>query len=60
MDQLLIDVGDDPVNVGDEVVLLGQQGGAEVPVAEWSELMGTIPWEIMSRIGTRLPRRYLE
>jgi alanine racemase len=56
----LIDVGDDPVNVGDEVVLLGQQGGAEVPVAEWSELMGTIPWEIMSRIGTRLPRRYLE
>jgi len=60
MDQLLIDVGDDPVNVGDEVVLLGQQGGADVPVTEWSELMGTIPWEIMSRIGTRLPRRYTE
>jgi alanine racemase len=60
MDQLLVDVGDDPVNVGDEVVLVGQQGGAEVPVTEWSELMGTIPWEIMSRIGTRLPRRYIE
>jgi alanine racemase len=60
MDQLLIDVGDDPVTVGDEVVLLGQQGEIEVPVTEWSELMGTIPWEIMSRIGTRLPRRYLE
>ena len=60
MDQLLVDVGDDPVNVGDEVVLLGRQGGAEVPVTEWAELMGTIPWEIMSRIGTRLPRRYVE
>jgi alanine racemase len=59
MDQLLIDVGDDAVKVGDEVVLLGQQDGAGVPVTEWSELMGTIPWEIMSRIGTRLPRRYI-
>jgi alanine racemase len=59
MDQILIDVGDDAVKVGDEVVLLGQQDGAGVPVTEWSELMGTIPWEIMSRIGTRLPRRYI-
>ncbi len=43
MDQILVDVGDDPITLGDEVVLLGQQGEAEVPVTEWAELMGTIP-----------------
>jgi alanine racemase len=37
---------------------LGEQGDARVPVTEWAERMGTIPWEIMSRIGPRLPRRY--
>src|SRR6185369_12795410 len=30
MDQLMVDVGDDPVEVGDEVVLIGRQGTAEV------------------------------
>ncbi|MEX2622781.1 MAG: alanine racemase [Acidimicrobiia bacterium] len=58
MDQLMVDVGNDPVDLGDEVVLLGRQDDADVPVTEWAERMGTIPWEIMSRIGPRLPRRY--
>lgn len=58
MDQLMVDLGDDPVEVGDEVVLLGKQGDVAVSVTEWAERMETIPWEIMSRIGPRLPRRY--
>jgi alanine racemase len=59
MDQLMVDVGSDPVEVGDEVVLIGRQGGAEVTVDEWARRLGTISWEIVSRIGPRLPRRYL-
>jgi alanine racemase len=59
MDQLMVDLATDPVEVGDEVVLIGRQGEAEVTVDEWAERMGTISWEIVSRIGPRLPRRYL-
>jgi alanine racemase len=58
MDQLMIDLGDDPVEVGDEVVLIGRQGSGLVTAEEWADLLGTIPWEIVSRIGPRLPRRY--
>lgn len=59
MDQLIVDVGPDPVEVGDEVVLIGRQGEDRILVDEWAERLGTITWEIVSRIGPRLPRRYL-
>jgi alanine racemase len=60
MDQIMIDVGDDPVAVGDEVVVLGRQGSDEITAEEWAGKAATIPYEIVCRIGTRLPRRYLE
>lgn len=59
MDQLMVDVGDDEVDVGDEVVLIGRQGDDEVTAAEWGELMGTIAYEIVCGIGPRVPRRYV-
>ncbi len=64
MDQLLVDVGDAPVEVGDEVVLIGRQrdaGGAEqeVTASDWAERLGTIAYEIVCGIGSRVPRRYL-
>jgi alanine racemase len=59
MDQLMIDAGDDPVEVGDEVVLIGRQGDAEVTAAEWAERLGTIPYEIVCGIGPRAPRNYV-
>jgi alanine racemase len=59
MDQVLIDVGDAAVNVGDEVVLLGRQGDDEITADEWAERLGTINWEIVCGFGPRLPRRYL-
>lgn len=59
MDQVLVDVGDDPVVVGDEVVLLGRQGDDEISADEWAERLGTINWEIVCGFGPRLPRRYL-
>ena len=58
MDQIVVDVGDDPVEVGDEVVLLGSQGAEEVTVDEWAEHLDTISYEIVCQIGPRLPRRY--
>lgn len=58
MDQLMVDVGDDPVEVGDEVVLIGRQGEAEVTAAEWAERLGTIAYEIVCGIGPRAPRSY--
>jgi alanine racemase len=58
MDQLMVDVGDTPVAVGDEVVLLGTQGAEEVRATEWAEKLDTIAYEITCALGPRLPRRY--
>jgi alanine racemase len=58
MDQLMVDVGDDAVAVGDEVVLIGRQGDAEVTAQEWADRLGTIAYEIVCGIGPRAPRRY--
>ncbi|MEY2958958.1 MAG: alanine racemase [Actinomycetota bacterium] len=57
MDQLVVDVGDDEVAVGDEVVLIGSQGDEVVRVEEWAELAGTIGYEIVCGISARVPRR---
>ena len=59
MDQVLVDVGDAKVDVGDEVVLIGRQGGEEITATEWAMRMGTIAYEVVCQIGPRLPRRYL-
>ncbi len=59
MDQLLVDCGDDEVAPGDEVVLIGRQGEEEVTAAELAEHLATIPYEILTGIGARVPRRYV-
>ncbi len=56
MDQLLVDCGDDEVRPGDEVVLLGRQGGEVVSAEEWAARAGTISWEILCGVGARVPR----
>jgi alanine racemase len=58
MDQLLVDCGDDDVAIGDEVVLLGQQGGERIRAEEWADTLGTIGYEIVCGLGPRVPRRY--
>jgi len=60
MDQIVVDVGDADVGIGDEVVLLGGQGDAEVTADEWAGLLGTISYEVVCGIGPRVPRRYVE
>jgi len=59
MDQLVVDVGDAPVAVGDEVVLIGAQGDEVITADDWAEWLGTINWEIVCGFGPRLPRRYV-
>ena len=59
MDQIVVDVGDAEVGVGDEVVLLGRQGDQEIKAEEWAEELETISYEVVCGIGPRVPRRYL-
>ncbi len=59
MDQIMIDVTRVPgVRVGDEVVALGSQGGDEIRARELATQAQTIPWEILTNIGARVPRTY--
>jgi alanine racemase len=58
MDQLVVDCGDLEVDPGEEVVLIGGQGGDAIGADELGRRFGTIGYEIVSRIGERVPRRY--
>ncbi len=58
MDQLMVDCGDDDVAIGDEVVLIGEQGADRITADEWAERMDTIAYEIVCGIGPRVPRHY--
>lgn len=57
MDQLVVDVGDAPVAVGDEAVLFGDPTLGAPSATEWADAAGTINYEIVTRIGPRVPRR---
>lgn len=58
MDQLMVDCGDEPVAVGDDVVLIGRQGDEEITAEEWAGRLDTIAYEVVCGIGPRVPRRY--
>ena len=59
MDQTVVDVTDVPeAAAGDEVVLIGRQGGEEISVSEFSAWADTIPWETLCSITKRVPRIY--
>jgi alanine racemase len=62
MDMITVDVTEiDGVTPGDEVVLLGRQGEAQaqqIDAREVAAAIGTIPWEVVCRLGTRVERQY--
>jgi alanine racemase len=59
MDLVTIDVTDlDDVSLGDEVVLLGAQGGERITVEELAEKTSTISYEVFCRVSARVPRVY--
>lgn len=61
MNWICVDVGDDSdVSVGDEVVVLGEQGNASVWAGELAQYCRTIPYEIVTGINPGIPRHYID
>ncbi len=58
MDQFMVDVGDDPIAEGDDVVLFGPGDDGEPTAEDWAEALDTISYEVVTRIGPRVPRTY--
>lgn len=59
MDQFMVDLTDiEGAAEGDEVVLIGRQGGEMITVDELAALTGTINWDVLAGLGSRLPRLY--
>lgn len=59
MDQFVVDVADDDVVAGDAALLFGPGDAGEPHVEQWAQASGTIPYEILTRVGTRVPRIYV-
>lgn len=59
MDQLMVNIGQQSAYNGDEVILLGEVGNTAIRCDDLAEWAGTIPYEILTNINTRVPRRYL-
>ena len=58
MDQTMVNIESGTAYNGDEVVLIGEQGGSRVTVEELAEWAGTIPYEILTAVSERVPRVY--
>jgi alanine racemase len=60
MDQFMVDVGMSDVEVGEIVTLIGRDGNEHITAEELAKTVGTINYEVTSRIGARVPRLYLD
>ncbi|MER7667840.1 alanine racemase [Kitasatospora sp. NPDC096128] len=60
MDQFVVDLGGDTPEVGEEVLLFGTGERGEPTAEDWARACGTISYEIITRVGARVPRRYLD
>ena len=58
MDQFVVDCGDDDVGAGAEVIIFGPGDQGEPTADDWAAFCETINYEIVTRIGARVPRRY--
>ncbi|MEV0602764.1 alanine racemase [Streptomyces sp. NPDC050315] len=59
MDQFVVDLGGESATVGDEAVLFGPGDRGEPTAEDWAQATGTIAYEIVTRIGSRVPRVYV-
>lgn len=60
MDQCMIDVTDvGEINIGDEVMLMGEENGLKITADDIAELIGTINYEVVCMISKRVPRIYI-
>ncbi len=59
MDSCMVDIGDDDIGIGDEVIMLGGKSEAELISAyELATLADTIPYEVLTAVSARVPRVY--
>jgi alanine racemase len=58
MDMSMIDVTGTDVSPGDEVVIVGRQESETIDVREIAAAIGTIPYELLCRVGARIQRLY--
>jgi len=58
MDQVMVDIGSSSAYNGDEVVLLGEGGDAQIRIEDLAAWANTIPHEVLTSINTRVPRVY--
>ena len=56
MDRIMFDVGNDNINVDDDVILIGQKGKIRIDAWDWSKKINTIPYEVTCGISKRVPR----
>ncbi|HHU61039.1 MAG TPA: alanine racemase [Natronincola sp.] len=59
MDHTMVDVGDLPVQIGDEVILIGANGQGQITVHDWAETLGVIDYEVTCGLSTRVERIYI-
>jgi alanine racemase len=59
MDQFVVDLGDDEAAAGDEVILFGPGTHGEPTAQDWADALDTIHYEIVTRVGSRVPRSYI-
>jgi alanine racemase len=59
MDQLMVNIEWDSAYNGDEVILLGEAAGQRISAEDLAEWAGTVPYEILTNINTRVPRLYV-
>jgi alanine racemase len=59
MDQFVVDIGETPAAAGDTVVLFGDGRDSEPTAHDWAVAADTIGYEIVTRVGARVPRRYV-
>jgi alanine racemase len=60
MDQIVVNIENDSSHNGDEVILIGNDGQNAITVEDLAAWAGTIPYEILTNINTRVPRVYLD
>ncbi len=60
MDQIVINIEWDSAYNGDEVILIGEMGEEQITAENLAEWAGTIPYEILTNINTRVPRVYVQ
>ncbi|MCX7909267.1 MAG: alanine racemase [Ignavibacteria bacterium] len=60
MDEIMVDVGNDEIKLGDEVVILGKQGDEQITGRDLARNSQTIVYEVLTSISNRVPRIYVK